>query len=785
MKYGGDPTSPAPVDPEMPGEPDRSSVGLRESAELYRALFESIDEGFCVVKVLFDNDDRPVDYLFLEANPSFERHTGLSGAIGKTAREMVPDLDEFWFRAYGEVARSGESARFENHAPAMHRWFDVYCSRVGPPEERKVAIVFKDITERKRAEDTLRRSEAMLRESEARFRSFADNAPAMLWVTEPDGSCSFLSRGWYEYTGQTEATGLGFGWLDAVHPDDRAQAREAFVAANARHQPYSTELRLRRADGEYRWAIDAGRPRFGRGGEFLGHVGSAIDVHERAQAEESLRISRERLDLVVNSGQIGLWYCDLPFDKLDWNAKVKEHFGLPPDTRVTIDTFFERLHPDDRERTRQAIEKAIQDRTDYDIEYRTVGLDGRERWIRAIGRATYRDGTPERFDGITVDVTERVRQEEALKEAARHKDEFLATLAHELRNPLAPLRNGLQIMRLAAGDPEKLEQARAMMERQLGHMVRLIDDLLDLSRISRGKVELRREPVELAEVVRQAVETSRPALEEAGHELAVRLPSQPILVEADVTRLTQVFANLLNNAAKFTDPGGHIHLTVERQGAQGVVRVRDDGVGIPAYQLPRVFDMFTQVNQSLERSQGGLGIGLSLVRGLVEMHGGSVEAHSEGHGRGSEFVVRLPAIHPAPEAQTPESSEAARPSGRRVLVVDDNRDAAISLATLLELMGNETRTAYDGLEALEVGAAFRPDLILLDIGMPRLNGYDTARRVREQPWGKAVTLIALTGWGQEEDRRRSAEAGFDTHVVKPVEPAVLETLLADLQMTLS
>ncbi|HKV12707.1 MAG TPA: PAS domain-containing protein [Thermoanaerobaculia bacterium] len=629
---------------------------------------------------------------------------------------------------------------------------------------------------------TPQRTDRASSESETRFRSFADIAPAKLWVTEPDGSCSFLSRGWYEFTGQTEETGLGFGWLDAVHPDDAPRSRDIFLEANAKREPFELEHRLRRADGEYRWVIDAGRPRFGPGGEFLGYIGSVIDVHERTEAQESLRINRERLDLVVNSGQIGLWYCDLPFDKLNWNAKVKEHFGLPADYDVTIDTFFERLHPDDRERTGQAIEKSIADRTDYDIEYRTLGLDGRERWIRALGRATYHDGKPVRFDGITVDVTERVRQEEALKEADRRKDEFLATLAHELRNPLAPLRNGLQIMRLAAHDPATVERTRTMMERQLGHMVRLIDDLLDLSRISRGKIELRKERVELAEVVWQAVETSRPAIEEAGLELTVHLAPDPIFVDADLTRMTQVFANLLNNAAKFTERGGHVWLTVERRGDQGVVSVKDDGVGIPAHQIARVFDMFTQVDQSLERARGGLGIGLSLVRGLVEMHGGTVEAKSEGRGRGSELVVRLPVAVPLTEEPLSVGSETAAPGNRRrVLVVDDNRDAALSLAMMLELMGHETRTAHDGLEAFDVAAAFRPNLILLDIGMPKMNGCDTARLLRQQPWGQSLMLVALTGWGQEEDRRTSMEAGFDSHLVKPIEPATLETLLARLR----
>jgi len=381
----------------------------------------------------------------------------------------------------------------------------------------------------------------------------------------------------------------------------------------------------------------------------------------------------------------------------------------------------------------------------------------------------------------------RFRREtaDALKEADRRKDEFLATLAHELRNPLAPIRNGLQIMRLAQS-PEVVERARGMMERQLQQMVRLIDDLLDLSRISRGKIELRKERADLASVVRIAVETSQPMIDQAGHRLTVHLPAAPVAVEADVTRLAQVISNLLNNAAKFTEKGGQIWLDVEDAGSEAVIRVKDNGVGIPPPMLPQVFEMFTQVDRSLEKSRSGLGIGLSLVKKIVEMHGGTVEAHSAGHGLGSELIVRLPRLpalsSPAPgekpAAGSPEPGGA--PARRRILVADDNTDAAASLAMMLEIMGNEVRTAVDGQEAVETAESFRPTVILLDIGMPRLNGYDACRRIREQPWSHGVFLVALTGWGQDEDKRRSKEAGFDHHLVKPVEPAALEKLLAKL-----
>lgn len=370
---------------------------------------------------------------------------------------------------------------------------------------------------------------------------------------------------------------------------------------------------------------------------------------------------------------------------------------------------------------------------------------------------------------------------EALKESDRRKNEFLAMLAHELRNPLAPIRNALHIMRLTGANGEAVSSEREMMERQVGQMVRLVDDLLDVSRISRGKIELRKDQVELASVVHHAVEACRPDMESATHDLSITLPTQPVYLNADPARLAQVVGNLLNNACKFTDEGGRIWLTVEQEGKQAVIRVRDNGIGIAADQLPRIFDMFMQVDTSLERSASGLGIGLSLAKNLVEMHDGTLEVHSAGAGQGSEFVVRLPIIvetrKPPPE---PTVSEPTTTTARRILVVDDNRVSADSLARLLHLTGNETHTAYDGLKAVEAAATFRPDVVLLDIGLPKLNGYEAARKIREEPWGKKMVLVALTGWGQDKDRQKSREAGFNGHMVKPIDHAELMKLLASL-----
>jgi PAS domain S-box-containing protein len=381
---------------------------------------------------------------------------------------------------------------------------------------------------------------------------------------------------------------------------------------------------------------------------------------------------------------------------------------------------------------------------------------------------------------VVVDISARKRAEEALKDADRSKTQFLALLAHELRNPLAPIRNGLQIMRLANDDLEAINQAREMMERQVGQMARLIDDLLDLSRITNGKLKRRNDRIDLITAIQDAMETSRPCIDAAGHELTVSLPTEPVFVDGDRGRLAQVFANLLNNSAKFTDHGGHIWLTVERHGSDVVVKVRDNGAGILAENLERNFGLYTQADRLIDHSQGGLGIGLNLVRGLIEMHGGRVEAHSDGAGKGAEFVVRLPVmLRYARELDTP--ADKVLPTSRyRILAVDDNKDSAVSLAMTLKLMGHTTQTAHDGLEALKVAEDFKPEVILLDIGLPKLNGYEVCRHIRQQGWGAHMVIIALTGWGQEEDKMKSTEAGFNFHMVKPVSIADLGKLLDGL-----
>lgn len=368
-----------------------------------------------------------------------------------------------------------------------------------------------------------------------------------------------------------------------------------------------------------------------------------------------------------------------------------------------------------------------------------------------------------------------------LLEADRRKDEFLAVLAHELRNPLAPIRNAVNYLRLKAAPDPALQNARDIIDRQVKHLVRLVDDLLDVSRISSGKISLQKERVSLALIVTNAIESSRPAIESENHHLTVTLPAEPVYLDADLTRLAQVLQNLLINAAKYTPRGGKIGLHAEVDGQSIAIRVVDTGIGIPREMLSRVFDLFAQVDRSIERSAGGLGIGLTLVQRLVELHGGTVEANSDGPGTGSEFTVRLPAWSESGEVSPVSSSSESKSVGSlRIVVVDDNKDAADTLAELLRASGHDVNTAYDGIAAIGAVDSYRPDVVLLDIGLPRLNGFDVAQKIRAHDPQNRIVLVAVTGWGQDEDRRRSREAGFDHHLVKPVDPASLELIFASV-----
>lgn len=632
-----------------------------------------------------------------------------------------------------------------------------------------------------------------LRESELRYRLVGEAANDAIWdwdLVTNDVVWNEGVRRVYGYGPQDVGTQASW-WIEKIHPDDRQRiSLHIHAAIDDGWEFWQNEYRFLRANGTYANVIDRGRI-VHHDGSAVRMVGSMLDLTEREKAAATLKAAEDRFAFVRKSTGVGFWYCDLPFDVLQWDERVKEHFHLPPDAHVTIDTFYQCIHPDDRQPTRAAIERSINEHKNYDVSYRTVAQNSEsEKWIRAIGRTAYADdGSPLRFDGVSLDVTEQKRVEAelrstaaALAEAGHRKDEFLATLAHELRNPLAPMRNAVHLMGLSV-ESELHEYARSMIERQLAQMVRLVDDLLDLSRITRGKVELRMEQVLLTEIINSAVETSRPLIEQMGHTLNLKLPMAPVLVEADTTRMSQVFSNLLNNAAKYSERDGQIEISVELHESEVEVQIRDAGIGIASDQLQRIFEMFTQVDQSLERSQGGLGIGLTLVRRLVEMHGGSVQAKSAGLGMGAEFDVRLPLVQQvAPDPSFPEAESTPASSSLRILIVDDNRDGAESLAMMLRILGNETRVAYNGEDGVQLAEAYQPDVILFDIGLPKMNGYEACRVIRQQSWGQRPMVIAVTGWGQAEDRQRSKNAGFDHHLVKPVDARVLLQLLADCKV---
>jgi PAS domain S-box-containing protein len=606
-------------------------------------------------------------------------------------------------------------------------------------------------------------------------------------TTDTEGRVTFLNGVAELLTGWANADAVGHPLDDVFHivneetrqpvenPATRA-LRDGVIVGLANHTVLVAK------DGIERPIDDSAAPVRDAQGQVVGGVLVFRDITARRQAEKALRESERRWRIMAGALPNLLW-TDLPNGQCDWlSSQCEQYTGIPENELLGI-RWLETLHPDDRQRTLACWQAACADQGDYDLEYRIRRHDGEYHWFKTRGVPIRDDqGRIVYWFGSCTDIEEHKRMEEALREADRRKDEFLATLAHELRNPLAPIRNGLQLMKLARDDAAVVDQARTLMERQLLQLVRLVDDLMDVSRITRGKIELRKERTELAKIIEHAVETSRPLINEHNQDLTIQMPPGVIPMEGDVTRLAQVFANLLNNAAKYTERRGRIILTVERQGGEVRVSVKDTGIGIPPEMLPQLFQMFTQVDRSLDRAQGGLGIGLWLVRQLVEMHGGSVEVHSDGVGKGSEFVVRLPIAVPpdgTESAQGPDSLSTAI-TQRRILVVDDNEDSALSLAMMLQCMGNETATAHNGFDALKLAPTFRPQLIFLDIGMPKLNGHETARRIRQEPWGRDTVLVALTGWGQEEDKRRSEEAGFNLHIVKPVDLGVLEKLLERL-----
>jgi PAS domain S-box-containing protein len=686
-----------------------------------------------------------------------------------------------------------------------------------------VVLVFRDVTESRKAERS------------ARFlASIVESSDDAIIAKDLNGVITSWNQGAERIFGYTSAEAVGRP-VAMLSPADRVDEMPAILARIRRGERVEHFDTVRRTKNGRPVAISLTvSPIKDEDGEIVGASKIARNISERTLAAEAVwqaeRREKERadeLEAILRATPTPIWIAHDPeCHQITGNPASFEILRLPEGANVSATS------PDHDPNERGfreyrgdkpipvdelPVQMAAKGQTVNGAEVKFVFDDGSVRHI--YGNAVplrNPDGSVRGSVAAFVDVTEQKQVEQALRESEqrlaaelearirfeealrrqteelktlnqrlrdtdRRKDEFLATLAHELRNPLAAICNGMEILRHSDSDAATLEQAQSLMGRQLDQIVRLIDDLLDLSRISQGKIRLRKERVELAEVVESAAEAVNQLIATQAHRFVVALPAEPIYLNADSTRLAQVISNLLNNAAKYTEKGGHIWLTAEREAHEIVVSVRDTGIGIAAEHLPRLFEMFSQIAPALERSQGGLGIGLSLVRGLVELHGGTVEARSGGIGRGSEFVVRLPIADLPDSPISHEQAAGATAAGgqkRCILVVDDNRDAADSLALMLKMMNHEVRIAYDGLEAVQAAAILRPEIVLLDIGLPKMNGYEVAREMRLHPWGQNVLLIALTGWGLEEDKRRAEDAGFDHHLTKPVEPAALEKLLA-------
>ena len=743
----------------------------------------------------FDLDDH---LIFM--NRAAERQYGgdASQVLGRPRSALLRErwLDARTALAARESLRDRGSYRAESvHVRADGVEIHVECTvsalKDADHQPLGTLAVIRNIDDRVHAQATLGRANAALAERERQMAALVENSPDIVSRLTPDLRFVYVSPVVERYTGVAAADHMGrtiaqMGLSDTLVADWERAVRRVFATGSVGTLKF-------RIDGAHdqAWIFSARLiPEFGDDGRVASVLSIASNITEQELVDAALRESKARLEFTLAAAHVGEWEIDVASGECRHSDLYDRCFGYAaPVPGWNLEMLFAHLHADERDRVRALAERAFATGTELAFEARVTWPDGSEHWIDVHGspyvsaRASDRDPERVRFLGIIADITQRKQTEATLRDADLRKDEFLATLAHELRNPLAPIRNAVQIMHLSR-DEAMQENARSIIERQLKQMVHLVDDLLDVSRISQGKVELRLEQVDVADAVADAIETSRPLIDAGRHHLTTRLaPTRALLVDADRTRLGQIVANLLNNAAKYTPEGGHIQVLAERVGESAVITVQDTGIGLSAEMLPRVFDMFSQVDRSKERAQGGLGIGLALVKRLVEMHGGSVAAHSDGPDRGCRFVVRLPLIRePARPARLPAGHELAAEDtdGLRVLVVDDNVDSAESLSQVLQILGYAVAVGHDGVEAVEATSRWRPHVVLLDIGMPRMTGLEAARAIRALPGGASPWLIALSGWGQSEDRRRSSEAGFDHHFVKPVDVEGLIELIRRL-----
>ncbi|MBA2290837.1 MAG: PAS domain S-box protein [Gemmatimonadales bacterium] len=762
---------------------------VRESEARKSAVIEHALD--CIITI--DHDGRVVEF-----NTAAEETFGLGRdqAIGHELAELMvpPEMRAAHRAGLARFLETGERKMIGRRleVPALRADGTTFPTELaitllrtdGPP---LFTAHLRDISERKALE-------ASLRASEARFRALMEQAPFSVQIFDPDGHTIRVNRAWEELWGASFEDLGGYNILQdqqlaangVLAHVERAFAGEPSFVPPSRYDPRETLPHENRHEDAVRWVGAVAYPLKDEHGTVREVVVVHDDITARRRAEAAVQESEEKLRLLADTIPQLAWMAK-PDGEIFWfNRRWYEYTGTTPEEMHGWG--WQSVH--DPEALPKVVDRwkaSLATGEPFDMVFPLKGGDGEFRpFLTRVNPLRDDQDHILYWFGTNTDISGIKRMEAALIDADRRKNEFLATLAHELRNPLAPIRNAGHILRMATDNQEVVRSTAEMVERQIGHLVRLVDDLLDVTRIDRGKIELRQERIELASVVTHVVEAAEALIQCVEHDVTVALPPHPVYLNADPIRVAQIIGNLLHNACKFTDNRGTIAVTVQVEEGDGhrpeaVIRIRDNGVGIPAEQLRRIFEMFTQVDTSLERSRDGLGIGLTLAKTLVEMHGGSLEACSDGIGLGSEFVLRLPILvdTPTPLAPVP-SPTVSLPKRRTILVVDDNRDSATSLAMLLEVNGHQTHTAYDGAQAVEAAATLQPDVVLLDIGMPTMNGYEACRRIREAPGGTTIVLIALTGWGQDQDRQRSQEAGFDHHLVKPVDPHALMELIGAL-----
>jgi two-component system CheB/CheR fusion protein len=819
-------------------ESGRQRSTMRDaSAERFRQMIEGVPAGVAML-------DRDMRYLLVSRRWLDDFRLNEPDIIGKSHYEVFPEIPERWKEVHRRCLAGAVERCEEDPFPRLDGTIDWTRWQVNPwyedgGEIGGIVIYEELITDRKRAEMALRESESrfkLLHRLAVGAVASRSEQEILGHLLEAALEVTGAQRGVLQiYDERTDTLrilidhGLSQPFIQVFAAVDRgasttcgeALRRKCRVVVEdvSRSPIFAGQPALRILEQEEIRAIQA-TPIISRQGKVLGVCSTfwrhhhrpdeatlltldllAVDAAEiihRKQAEQALSESERRLKLALKVARLGFYELAVPTGEVHWDGRVRELWGVGPEEPITFESFARTIHPDDRDLMQAVVQQTLVsgDTRQQHAEYRMIRADGgATRWISSNAIAEFADGHPMRVLGTVEDITERKQADEALKrseallrdsnarlaEADRRKDEFLAMLAHELRNPLAAITLAIDFLGSGPEAEPGAQKAGELIQRQTRQLVRMVNDLLEVSRVTRGKLTLRKQQTTVMSVVNQAVETSRPAMESRRLQLQVVLPPEPVALEADTARLAQALVNLLNNAAKYSPPGGQISLTTAREGDQVMFRVKDTGIGIPPEMLEPIFEMFVQSSPSLDRSQGGLGLGLPLVRHIVELHQGTVRAFSEGPGKGSEFVIRVPAGDVVPEHPTPGPPGAAfRARPCRILVVDDNRDVAEGLATVLKSSGHEVRLAHDGLAAVAVAAAFRPEVVFLDIGLPLLDGYEVARQLRRLPGLDRFAIIGLSGYGELADRERSREAGFDLHLVKPVDRDRLDEVLGSV-----